>query len=370
MQRFPLVGLLTLALLAGFAAPLRAEPAPADYRKLNAALIERHVVPRYRALAAATAVLSGNAKAFCKAPDAAGLASLKAVFLKGVDAWQGIQHVRFGPVDLFMRSMRMAFWPDPRDTAGRQLEQALQKRDKTAIDPKGFADHSVAVQGFPALERLLFDDGAEKALLAKDDAGAFRCAFAMAVAQNLKTVAADLVREWTEGDKAFSKVIADGNADPYRTPKEATLELFKCLHTAVELVADHKLKKPLGPVAKRARPKLAESWRSKHSLANVRTNLAAAEAMYLGEGEDGFSAFVVGVAGNKDLDDLLRRAFAQTRRTAESVKIPLAEAIIAKDERPKVERLQTEAAALKAILAKDLTAALGIPLGFNALDGD
>lgn len=370
MQRFPFAGLLVLVLIVGSATPLRAEPTPDDYRKLNAALVERHIVPRYKALAAATAALSGKADAFCKAPDVAGLNVLKAEFLKGVDAWQGIQHVRFGPVELFMRSMRMAFWPDPRDTAGRQLEQVLAKRDRAAIDPKGFADHSVAVQGFPALERLLYDDGADKALLAKDEAGAFRCAFARAVAQNLKTVAADLVREWTEGGKPFAKIVAEGNADPYRTPKEATLELFKCLHTAIELVADHKLKKPLGPVAKRARPKLAESWRSGHSLANIRANLAAAEAIYLGEGGDGFSAFVKSAAGKKDLDDLLRRAFAQTRGTAASIEIPLAEAIIAKDARSKVEQLRTEAAALKEILAKDLTAALGIPLGFNALDGD
>lgn len=370
MQRFPFAGALALALIFGSASTLRADPTPDDYRKLNTTLIERHVVPRYRALAAATADLSQRAEIFCKAPDAAGLASFKAAFLKGVDAWQAIQHVRFGPVDLFMRSMRVAFWPDPRDTAGRQLEQVLAKRDATAIDSKGFGDHSVAVQGFPALELLLYDDGAEKALLANDEAGTFRCRFAVAVTQNLKAVAADLVREWTEDERPFAKIVAEGNTDPYRTPKEATLELFKCLHTAVELVADHKLKKPLGPAAKRARPKLAESWRSGHSLTNIRTNLAAAEAMYLGEGEGGFSAFVVGVAGNKELDDLLRRAFAQTRGTAASIKIPLAEAIVAKDERPKVERLQAEAAALKAILAKDLTAAIGIPLGFNALDGD
>lgn len=370
MQRFPFAGALALVLIFGSANTLRAEPTPDDYRQLNTALVERHIVPRYKALAGATAALSEKADAFCKAPDAASLAAFKTAFLNGVDAWQGIQHVRFGPVDLFMRSMRMAFWPDPRDTAGRQLEQVLAKRDKTAIEPKGFADHSVAVQGFPALERLLYDDGADKALLAKDEAGAFRCAFARAVSQNLKTVAADLVREWAEGGKSFAKNVAEGNADPYRTPKEATLELFKCLHTAVELVADHKLKKPLGPVAKRARPKLAESWRSKHSLANVRANLAAAEAMYLGEGGGGFSAFVKNVVGKKDLDDLLRRAFAQTRETAASIEVPLAEAIIVKDARLKVEQLQAEAAALKAILAKDLTAALGIPLGFNALDGD
>jgi predicted lipoprotein len=39
-------------------------------------------------------------------------------------------------------------------------------------------------------------------------------------------------------------------------------------------------------------------------------------------------------------------------------------------ERAKLETLKKEAGALKALLAQRLTAALAIPLGFNALDGD
>ena len=38
--------------------------------------------------------------------------------------------------------------------------------------------------------------------------------------------------------------------------------------------------------------------------------------------------------------------------------------------RPAVEKLRREAAALKRLLADRLAPALGLPLGFNALDGD
>lgn len=378
-MRRPLSAVLFALVVVGPAAPCaRAEPAMDDYRKLNAALVERHVVPRYKALTAATAALSDIAEKFCAAPDDKGLAALKAAFQEAVDAWQGIQHVRFGPIDLFMRSMRVAFWPDPRDTGGRQLDQILTQRDRAAIDPKGFGDHSVAVQGLPAMERLLYDEGAAKAFEGGGATARFRCAFAVAVSKNIAKIAADVLTDWTAGDPPFAKVIVAADGPIYRTPKESTLELFKALHTAVELVADHKLKKPMGPVAKRARPSLAESWRSGHSLENIRVNLAAAEAMYLGEGEGegggdgdgGFSTFVTGVAHKKELDDLLRRAFKQTRATAAAIEGPLKEAILAKGQRPKVEQLQKEAAALKQLLARDLTEALGIPLGFNALDGD
>src|SRR5690606_2953202 len=106
------------------------------------------------------------------------------------------------------------------------------------------------------------------------------------------------------------------------------------------------------------------------SLDNIRTNLAAAEALYLGEGGYGFSDFIRGTPDGAELDALLRRAFAQTRATAAAIAQPLETAVSDPAARPAVERLATEAAALKALLVQRLSAALGIPVGFNALDGD
>jgi predicted lipoprotein len=91
--------------------------------------------------------------------------------------------------------------------------------------------------------------------------------------------------------------------------------------------------------------------------------------MYLGEGGEGFSALVV-AAGDKKLDDLLRRAFRQTLASAHSIDVPLADAVRDPARRSAVEKLAREAKALRALLAQRLTVAIGVPLGFNSMDGD
>lgn len=69
-------------------------------------------------------------------------------------------------------------------------------------------------------------------------------------------------------DYAVHFIAADGNGSQYQAPSEATLELFKSLYAAVELVADHKLARPMADKPATSRPRLAESWRSETSLAN------------------------------------------------------------------------------------------------------
>ncbi|WP_119419259.1 imelysin family protein [Desertibaculum subflavum] len=365
---------LVLVLVAmGCARAVAAAPTDADYRRLNEALVTGHILPRQDKLAEATKALAAEAGRFCAAPTAASLGTMRDAFDRAVDAWQGVQHVRFGPIELFMRNMRLAFWPDPRNTVSRQVDELLAGKDAGALTAQAFARGNVAGQGFPALERLLYGEDAAAKLTGGGAEAAFRCDAIRAIAGNLAGMAADIRREWIEGAEAQAKVMAEAgqSGDRYAGPKEVTLDLFKSLHAAVELVADHKLARPLGASLQAARPQLAEAWRSRRSLAALRLNLEAAEAMYLGEdGGAGFSAFVRDVAGNAALDDLLRRAFAQTRGTAASIGKPLEVAVLDPAERPKLVQLAREASALKTLLAQRLTVALDIPLGFNALDGD
>ncbi|MFN3988561.1 MAG: imelysin family protein, partial [Rhodocyclaceae bacterium] len=290
------------------------EATPDDYRRLNLELVDRHLLPRYAALAETTATLDARATDYCAQPDASRRDALVSAWHAGTDAWQGIQHVRFGPVELFMRSMRISFWPDPRNTAGRQLDTLLASRDAAALAPEAFARATIAVQGLPALERLLADPDA---LTGQDaDESAWRCAVLRAITHNLASMAADTLQAWRDGDEAYRQVIARA-AEPgghYHLDREATQDLFKSLNTALELVAEHKLARPLGASRQAARPQLTEAWRSQRSLAHVRNNLAAAEAMYLGEagagsggggssgGGGGFSGFVREIAGDAALD--------------------------------------------------------------------
>lgn len=333
------------------------------YAALNRAAIEKHILPRYEALVTASAGLKDAAKSYCAAPATEPLADLQAAFGATMDAWQDIQHVRFGPIDWFFRSQRFAFWPDPRNTIGKQMAELLSKHQSGAVDADLLAKGSVAIQGLPALERLIFGEDANKLKSGTDSA--YRCRYVEAIATNLAQMAKDTQAAWKEGgDKAFAAVMLEtARPDaPYREPQEATLELFKALYLAIELAADHKLARPLGAALKDARPRLAESWRSERSLRNIQRNLAAAQNLYL----NGFSAAVT----DKAVDTAIRDGFTKATTAAHAIKLPLETAVQDAKARPQAEALVAELLALKKLLGDRLPPARDIPVGFNALDGD
>lgn len=368
-----LVASLAVALLVAGGAQAASDAE--SYRRLNDGLVRVHVLPRYDRLADATGRLVAAADAACDRPSSATVSGFKAAALAAWDAWQSIRHVRFGSVERQRRAARIQFWPDVRNHTGRRLGGLLRARDDASLAPVAFAESSVAVQGFSALERLLFEADARQRLTDGTPEAAFRCALARAIAVNLSGIAQDVVREWSDGDVAYGRVMANAGQDgsPYAKAEEATLDLFKSLFGGVEFVGDVKLWRPMGEAIEDARPKRAEAWRSARSMDHVRHNLEAAQAMYIGSGADGsggFSWFVRDVASDAELDDLLRRAFAQTLATARGIRVPLRDAVGTPEERAKVDRLSKEVLALKAILAQRLAPALGVPVGFNSLDGD
>lgn len=368
-------GILAIALLVAAGNMARAAIDAATYRTLNDTLVEEHIVPRYAKLAEATSQFNTLAEHICEMPSSMSVADLKKAAIAAQDAWQMVQHIRFGPVEQDMRSTRFAFWPDVRNRTGLELAEILHARDRGAFTREQFPKENVVIQGFPALERLLFGKDSGRLLVDGTVDAHIRCAMLRAIAANLAAMSKDVYTDWTQGNDSYANIVAKAGSEfgVYPKVEEATLDLFKSLHGAVEAVADHKLARPMGESADHAFPKRAESWRSGQSMNNIRRNLEAAQAMYLGEngsGTKGFSSVVRNVAKDKDLDDLLRRAFAQTLATAKSVELPFGEAITNPVERAKLAKLKIEAGALKTLLAQRLTAALGIPLGFNALDGD
>jgi len=334
----------------------------AIYTTLNKAAVEQHILPRYDAMATAMAKLGAQAKSFCAAPSQAGLAPLRAMYNGAVDAWQGIQHVRFGPVDLYFRSQRIAFWPDPRNTIGKQMAELFAQKDADALSADRLGRGSVAVQGLPALERLIFGKDAAR-LVSGDDAG-FRCRYVMTISDNLAGIAADTRREWRDGTPSFTAMMPDPARSDGRYQKagDATLELFQSLYTAIELIADHKLARPLGGGADQARPHLAEAWRSQRSMRNIVLNLNAADDLY----RKAFSPAVP----DRRLDSEIRDTFGKALAAAGAISAPLEQAVEDKILRGHVEAVAAQTVALKMLLIQKLPDALGVPVGFNALDGD
>lgn len=327
-------------------------------------------MPRYERLAAATGALDRRAAAFCTDPSASGLVGVRTSFHGAMDAWMGVQHLRFGPVQFLLRYDRLAFWPDKRNSGGRHLGALLAGRDPAALEPRAFARGSIAVQGFTALERLLYGrDGAAK-FLEKGPEAAFRCAVLRAITGNLVGIAGGTLKDWRAGESAYRRVIesaGDGNAY-YRDDKEATLDFFKAFHGSLQMVADLKLARPLGRELAKAKARRSESWRSARSLDNVKANLRALEDLYAGEA--GFTAFVVSAAKDRALDRALREGLKAATAAADRIRPPLSEAVADATERAKVERLLAAVRSLRELAVKRLAGTLDIPVGFNEFDGD
>lgn len=334
--------LILLTMLFTIAAA-RAEP---DYAAINAAAVREHIQPRFARLDTATQRLAAAAEAGC-----IDVAALRRAWIEAMAAWQDVQHLRFGPALWFNRHQRFAFWPDPRNSVPRQLGELFQ-----AGQLPNFVTGSVAVQGLTALERALFDQ-AEAAKLGTEP---FRCAWLKAVAKNLAEMGKALAADWS-ADSQFPKdfVAAKGDLVPYKEPKEATLDLFKALHQAVELVADHKLARPLGKTAKDQRPLLAELWRSKQSGVAVAADIEAAR--------DLFKVFAPRMDNRALAADLTKRLDDLAQRTKG---LDLDAVLADASKRPVLDKLRADAAALKTLFAEKLAPALDIPVGFNALDGD
>jgi predicted lipoprotein len=340
--------------------PLCANATEPDYRALNSAAIINHVLPRYQALAGAAAQFESAASGFC-AGDRKNFAPVRHAWLTLMLAWEGIQHVRFGPIDLFNRQQRFAFWPDTRNVATRQMAELLGTRDLAALAPERLVTGSTAVQGLSAAERILWGDDAAK-IAGGDEVARFRCTYLTTVAANLNTIARDTRADWTGPPRDFAQsFMSSSDHGTYAKPRDATADIFKSLYTALEQVGDNKLARPLGQDWRTSKPRLAEFWRSASSGMAIVANLDAARDLYRILGP-----FVP----DRALDADLKRRMDGVTSLARALGGPLESVVADKSRRPTAERLRADVAALKAMMAEKLATALGVTMRFNALDAN
>ncbi|MEX0923986.1 MAG: imelysin family protein [Rhodovibrionaceae bacterium] len=339
------------------------------YAEVNAALAESHVLPRYRNFAEAAAKFAEVTEDFCKASGQSDDGALQAGFDEVMDAWMGVQHLRFGPAELFLRAYRIAFWPQAQGRFVELVGDLLSQNDPARLTEESFGTAGVAVQGLPAAEVLIYS---EAALDGQRQGEVGRCNLLRAIGRNLSVIASDIRRDWEEGAEPFLATLKQPGPDnPYfATHQDATLVFFKSLHDQLQLIADAKLKPVVGVSAETAEPKLVETPLAKRALRNILLNLEALQALYHGEDGSGLSQLVAASGSDADLDPLMRKAFDQTLANARSIDQPLAEAVADPANRPKVEKLLTQVLALKQIVKTRVAQALEVSVGFNALDGD
>jgi len=321
-----------------------------DYGAINAAIVTNHLLPRYHTFTEKTAALSDATGKLCPGVAPASLDAARDAFHGAMDAWQEVEHLRQGPAAAADTHIRVKFWPDRKSLVDKHLARLMANKNGDILKADSFAHVSIAVQGFPALERLLFAKDAPASLKA-GDGPVTPCAVAQAIAVNLHAIAADLEARWTKDPAAG------------RPAKRVTTDLFNDLATGLGAVAELKLGAPLGSDGK-SRPRRAENWMSGRALRNVMHNLVALQDLY-----DGL-ATAKGAHIGKGEDDLIRRQFAYLIKTTGDLG-PSITTVLKTEKGPlRIKVLKSDIQNLHELVVINVSEGLDLVLGFNSLDGD
>ncbi len=334
----------------------------AEPTALNAApLIETWLLPRYDTLVATTAAQTAAWTQFCAKPEAAGVPALKAAFAKAADSWTAVEFVTLGPISLSLRADRFNFFPDRRNAISRAMAEIIGEPDPARLVAARFAQSSAAVQGLPALERLLYEDGAAEALVSGPEAP-HRCAYGSAIALNLANIATEVRTAWGDRTSGALGAIVSGKGDPALFPDVGALPgmILTDLSGAYQRVTDTKILPVLGSGAADAKPLLADGWRAGRSGRVIAVMIESADALLMEVAKQLPSRpqFVV------------NKAATAADKAAAEFPADLGAAAQTATGAAKIQAAVKTFKAAQLTVYRPVASYFAISLGFNALDGD
>jgi predicted lipoprotein len=218
------------------------------------------------------------------------------------------------------------------------------------------------MQGFGALEFVLFGTGAEA--LASDDP--YRCAYGAAIAGNIEAMAGDVAADWNKKD-GFADLWANPGPDNplYRDGNEAVTELMGVFINELEMVRDVRLNGFFGADPETDKPKQAIYWRSGNTTASLAANLDGMDHLFtVSRIGDALSPEAHWMADSTHI--LLSNGAADARAATG----PIGEALADPERRAKLDHFALVTSTLSGLIGTRMTAEFGLTAGFSSLDGD
>ena len=299
----------------------------------------------------------------CASPSAEAQTLAQERFGATATAYGRVEFVRIGPLMEDNRSDRLLFWPDRKGIALRQVQAILADEDASATALDTLKGKSVAVQGLNALEFVLFGTGSEALARAE---GAFRCQYGATIAQNVAGIADVLSDGWNAQDGIAAHLMAPKEAyADYRTETEAVEALVGLVSHGVEGLRDTRINPFIAQGEKAAAPKQALFWRSGLTMAMAEANVAGLEKLFTVSG-----MAQIGGAADSGLDNSVRFEFANAKRAIGLVTAPVDEAVADAKQAQALAYLVIVTHSLQTLVGEQLSAALGLSVGFSSLDGD
>lgn len=305
----------------------------------------------YAKLASETGNLEAKANSYCTAPSQDARSQLSAQWRTAFEAWQAVRFVDFGPVKQNNLAWQFQFWPDPKNLVARKAGQLLKSPATDTSIAQRVSDGGVAVQGFPMVEYLLFDDRLNESDQALPSEPA--CLLLQAVSSHLHTNSMNLHRQWQTFQPHYL------SQDAYRSTS------MKAAMTALEILVERRLAEPMGLRGNNKRSIYpSDAWRSGHSLAAVRASVQGLHDYFM----PGLALWMDEVdepALAQRIEDQLSRVLARFDE------LPNAMAPLLQDESfYQLQGLHVSLSQLQQLLNDEAATTLGVIRGFNSSDGD
>ncbi len=322
--------------------PMTGHSAPA-MQEMSLKVTTDFVLPAYEKFAKEASSQAKVASQTCNKED------LKKAYQKTADAWAAVQHINFGPITLLLRRDRLYHWPERRNAVAKGLNKLLSTKNDSLLETDKFTNTSVAVQGLPALERILYTD------MFEDE---YSCRIAKAIALNIAEIANGAITDW---NKTLVN-IQEGKAHPFyfENMDEVAIRLFTEMLTGFQMISDQKLALPMGSSLKKANGKRAEAWRSNRSTRYIQQNSLALMAM-----AKPFMTFLP-----DDVTKEVQVRFFNFSTAANNLPLSIKDAVKNEGERAKLSKFSEEIKVTRNLLVETFTKHLGLTVGFNSLDGD
>ncbi len=319
---------------------LPALPALADID----AVIDDHIITRHATFAESTAALVEVAQTDCRP------ASVIPAYHAAFDAWVGISHIRFGPLETSGEVLAIAFWPDKKGKIRKILTRMIKDEAPVIFDAKAFSTYSVAARGFFALEQMLFDPA-----FSAYDTDSYSCALIQAITVDLARISAHIHAGWADSFATILRTAGAPGNEVFLSEHEGAQALFTNMLAGLEFVQGLRIARPLGSL-ERPRPLRAEARRSGRSLRNIIVSLEAIEEM---------AGMLSGGQASKSMD-----LFASTLEFSHSLEAQVFTRLEEESAQSQLGALQRKVILLHHITASEIGAHLGVAAGFNAMDGD
>ena len=304
----------------------------------------------YQSLAAGAGNLSRAADDYCQAPGQDSRETLERAWLDAFLAWQRVRFVDFGPVENGNLAWQFQFWPDPKNLVARKAGFLLTGEDPISADV--IAQSGVAVQGFPMVEYLLYDEQLNAGNNALPAPGT--CALLTAVASHIESNSKQLSEQW----RSFR--------NHYLTTAQYRDTTIRAGMTALEILEERRLAQPMGLRGNGKRSiYTADAWRSGSSLKTAEATVLGLKRSFL----PGLKRLLEG-SSQPELGQRIDRQFDEALEHFPDLHRPMTELLSEDEAFSLLQGFYVDVSQLTTMVNDQAAVELGVVRGFNSSDGD